>query len=281
MAAAAPQTTPPESAIEQSAAELVQLRDSLEHAQRLATLGTIAGLIAHEFNNLLTPIMSYAQMALDEPGNLELTRKALQRAAEGSEKASQIATAILDFARQDLDSALTSRELPTADVGTAVRAMYACLARDPRKDGMKFMFHGEHCGAARIRPVALQQVLLNLVLNARRAMKANDPGRPAELTISARRVTCTPRPPANAAVGLIQPDAAVEWIVIDVQDTGCGMTAEQLAKVFLPFTRGTAAGHGLGLTVCRQLLAQASGMLWATSTQDVGTCFTIAVPAIS
>src|SRR5262249_28575324 len=149
-------------AADRLASELVIMRANLEHAQRLATLGTIAALIAHEFNNLLTPVMSYAQMALAKPGDPELTRKALERAAAGSEKAAQIAGTILDFARDDLEvgavpgaqslghAARSPLPLPgtgvpcgtleSADVAECVRNTLACLARDPLKDGIEFTF---------------------------------------------------------------------------------------------------------------------------------------------
>ena len=80
---------------------IADLTARLDHAERLATLGTIAGLIAHEFNNILTPVMSYAQLALANDDDADLVKKALQKAAEGSDQASQIAAAILGFVRTE------------------------------------------------------------------------------------------------------------------------------------------------------------------------------------
>jgi signal transduction histidine kinase len=77
------------------------LQAALDHHERLATLGTIAGLIAHEFNNILTPVMSYAQMALAKPNDRELATKALTKAVEGTERAASIAAAILGFVRDE------------------------------------------------------------------------------------------------------------------------------------------------------------------------------------
>lgn len=285
-----PKPTP---AFEEPTAELVRLRASLEHAQRLATLGTIAGLIAHEFNNLLTPVMSYAQMAMDDPGNASLTKKALERAAEGAERASQIATAILDFARQDLEvqsggpgSATRAGQvsLPQdgVDVAAAVKSMFSCLARDPAKDGVRFTFHGEHTGTALIRPVALQQVLLNLVLNAKRAMAPVG----GDLSIRAVRVDVLPGFRPDEVVGLTPaPGHPGPWIVIEVQDAGKGIPAATLGSIFTPFVTSAAGkaverqGTGLGLTVCQQLLAQSGGGIWVRSHLGVGTVFTVAVRA--
>ena len=76
-------------------ARLADLQATLDHQERLATLGTIAGMIAHEFNNILTPVCSYAQMALDSPDDAALARKALERSLTGAERAAKIAGAIL------------------------------------------------------------------------------------------------------------------------------------------------------------------------------------------
>ena len=81
-------------------ARLHQLEQELEHTHRLATLGTIVGSIAHEFNNLLTPVISYAELAKLHPDDRELSEKALDRASAGAEHASQIASAILDLVRR-------------------------------------------------------------------------------------------------------------------------------------------------------------------------------------
>lgn len=81
-------------------ARLRDVEHLLEHQSRLATIGTIAGLIAHEFNNILTPVLTYSQMALAKPDDTALARRALERAAEGSERAAKIAAAILGFVRE-------------------------------------------------------------------------------------------------------------------------------------------------------------------------------------
>lgn len=86
--------------VESLQARLRDVEHLLEHQSRLATVGTIAGLIAHEFNNILTPVLTYSQMALAKPDDAALARRALERAAEGSERAAKIAAAILGFVRE-------------------------------------------------------------------------------------------------------------------------------------------------------------------------------------
>jgi signal transduction histidine kinase len=176
--------------------ELAQLRAGLEHSQRLATLGTLAALIAHEFNNILTPVQSYAQMALSAPGDVALTRKALERAEAGASRAAQVSAAILNLARDEFadlavvgssgggggtgsgaqaGSAARARlaargeAFHVAPVREAVEAALSCLARDLGKERIELeLAVGDERAA--IRPVALQQVLLNLILNARKSM---------------------------------------------------------------------------------------------------------------
>src|SRR5262245_32866442 len=112
------------------------LSKALEHRERLATLGTIAALIAHEFNNVLTPVRTYAQMALAAPNDQALAAKALGRALEGSERATEIAGVILGFVRGPASAASIGSAASAwgeADVSRAIDQALACLVRDPAK----------------------------------------------------------------------------------------------------------------------------------------------------
>lgn len=259
-------STPP--TIESLRAELEELRAALKHAHRLTMLGTLAGSIAHEFNNILTPVMSYAEMALDEPGNAGLTRKALERTYQGCDRASRIASAILAFAGGGPTGALRLSE-QSADVGAAVREAMQCLAADPARHGVAVSIQiGPGCWAA-MDQVGLQQVLLNLVLNAMKAMRP----RGGKLSIRGltRRVDFE-RSTWNA-------DSSREDVVIEVEDTGCGIPPELLSRVFAPFiSQGDGGGTGLGLTICKQLVEGAGGTIGVKSQVSVGTCFTIVLP---
>lgn len=300
-------------------AELESLRASLEHAQRLATLGTLTGLIAHEFNNILTPVMSYAQLALEKPADAALARKALERAADGSERAARIAAAILSFARQEpvrstgnigaanghaADAGAETVRSPSGSipfggvvehevtrVADAIERALACLARDPKKDGIELTVNVPEELAVRMRPIALQQVLLNLVLNARKAMAAGG----GRLSISARAESHRPMPEgvggAQGAAEKAGGDGS-GWLRIEVADSGCGMSPELLARVFDPFVSGEPggvsggggaqgvgpSGSGLGLALCRRLVDQVGGTLWATSSPGRGSVFVLGLP---
>lgn len=247
--------------------QLDQVTSQLEHTERLATLGTIAGLIAHEFNNILTPVMSYAQMALADQTDPELAKKALTRALSGSERASKIASAILDFARDEGPTTRTPGRLfhveqggvgdAACRVAQAVDDTIACLGRHPARDAITLELDVPADLAVAMRPVALQHVLLNLVLNSRNAMI---PGG-GTLTISA------------AAEG-------ASAVRITIADTGKGMTAEQLETLFTPFAAGRRGGGddpaqhkstGLGMTICKRLVEDAGGSLSVVSQVGVGT----------
>ncbi len=295
------------------AEQLQRVERHLEHTQRLASLGTLAGLIAHEFNNILTPVLTYSQLALQSPGDPVLTRKALEKAVEGAQRAAEIASAILGFSRDDTDvprgtSALASR----ADVAAAVKAALSCLAREPHKDGITLDIEIDHPPTGPLvvamRPIALQQILLNLILNARTAMAAKSapgeaiasggeargssrPAAPRRLTI--RAAAC--RSVALPADAIVPPAFAnanppAGGAVISVTDTGCGIAAERQHTIFDPHvTFGGSGlpgdanptesrGFGLGLALCSRLVRDSNGLLYVQSRLGAGSTFSIVIP---
>lgn len=243
-------------------AKLAESQEHLAHAQRLATLGTLCGAIAHEFNNMLTPVLSYAQLALQSPDDRELVQKALQKVVENTEKAATICSSLLGFIRED-------SQPQSVDIALCVSNTLSCLGRDLAKDGIRLECRIADGLAAAIRPVALQQVLLNLILNAVQAMKPS----PGTLSIDAHRSTWK------------HSDGTVEsGVEIAVGDTGCGIPPELLDRIFEPFVRarkpGTMEpGTGLGLAICRRLVTDAGGTITVESKAGTGTTFTIRLPA--
>ena len=158
--------------------QLDALRQQLTDSQRLATIGTIAAVIAHEFNNILTPVVSYAQYALtsaqsDTP-DMELIRKALTKSFQGSSKAGKICTSMLALARGESTPGVVS-------VQQLVDEALLVLARDPQKDGIALRVQVQPDLLVSVDPVQLEQVLLNLLINARHAML----GKGGSLTVKA------------------------------------------------------------------------------------------------
>jgi two-component system cell cycle sensor histidine kinase/response regulator CckA len=266
-----------------------ELEQALERHERLATVGTIAGLIAHEFNNILTPVLSYAQMALSSPDDRELTVKALQRAADSAERAGQIASAILGLVRREHSPrAVTMRCV----LGEALDRATACLARPLQKDGIELVVEIDRDTAIAARPVAVEHVLLNLIINARNAMA----GRGGTLRVcSARNV------PKISAEAVRSWSGGDQWpravmaspvVAVLIEDSGCGIAPERLRTLLnldttIAQTKQTTnmvggtdrRGHGLGMLVCKRLVEDAGGALAVESQLGRGTSVWVLWPA--
>ncbi len=230
--------------------QLDQLHEGLAHTQRLATLGTLSAIVAHEFNNILTPIINYAQLALARQDDQPLMKKAVTKSLEGAERAARICDSILGFAHQDENS---SEHTDVHQIRQIVSQSLECMAREPRKDGVDLVLQLESLDAAEsgcqipVAPVALQQVLVNLILNARRAL-----GR------KGGRITIA---------GSIQPENSLE---LTIQDTGPGVPEHLRDRIFEPFVTCPVnndtpdrekSGTGLGLSICQQIIQRAGGSI--------------------
>ena len=246
--------------------QLDALKEQLTESQRLATIGTIAAVIAHEFNNLLTPVVSYSQYALQSAQSAapdtELIKKALAKSYQGSSKAGRICASMLGLARGECAFGRVS-------VQKLVDEALLVLARDPQKDGIALRIQVQPdlhvCGD----PVQLEQVLLNLLINARQAMLG---GRGGSITIKGH-----PTEPGEAG----EPPAAR----IQVVDTGPGIPEKLLPKIFQPFftTKGTARkgepkGTGLGLAICKEIVQHHGGRIEVHSEVGKGTTFSVYLP---
>jgi signal transduction histidine kinase len=239
--------------------QLEYLRDQLTESQRLATIGTIAAVIAHEFNNLLTPICSYSQYALssaesDSP-DMPLIRKALSKAFASSTKAGKICASMLALARGESSFGHVS-------VQQLVDEVLQVLAREPQKDGIALRVQVQPDLSVEGDTVQLEQVLLNLLINARQAML----GKGGSLTIKA----------SSEEGGQVK---------IQVIDTGAGIPAALLGRIFEPFfttkdasKKGEAKGSGLGLHICREIIEHHQGRIEVTSELGRGTTFSIYLP---
>jgi signal transduction histidine kinase len=240
--------------------QLDGLREQLTESQRLATIGTIAAVIAHEFNNLLTPIVSYSQFALKsaqgQTPDMELICKALSKAFASADKAGKICSAMLALARGESSASNVA-------VQVLVDETLMVLARDPQKDGIALRVQVQGDLWVRGDSVQLEQVLLNLLINARQAML----GKGGSLTLKAAA-------------------AEENEVRIQVIDTGPGIPESLLPKIFQPFftTKGTtkkdeARGTGLGLAICKDIIEHHKGRISVESQVGQGTTFSIHLPA--
>jgi signal transduction histidine kinase len=247
---------------------LDQLQQSLSQQNKLATLGMITAVIAHEFNNLLTPMISYTTFALSDKADDALRQKALQKSLAGAQRLANISKSLLGFTRGD--------ESTTANIAAAVRETLACLSRELSKDGITLTMEVPENLCVALNAGHLQQILMNLIVNARSAMlhrtreiqpnslpdapRAADPRAPHPSSERRSRadVSATRRSPAlhNGATGatggaargikrltiraLLSPDA--KTVELRIADTGPGIPAEVLPRIFDPFfsTKRTA-----------------------------------------
>lgn len=252
--------------LEEATSALERVRGDLAESERLASLGTLVGLIAHEFNNLLTPVVGYTSAALAPGADENLIRKALERANEGAARAAEIAESILSL-NSDGRFAVSASATKTADPESALRAALLCLARDLGRDGITL--HVEP-GPDELRvcmsPADLQQVLLNLVLNARKAMLPRSRGgiadgdaRPGQLRF------CVAATDGRARISL--------------SDNGVGLDHEQAGHMFDPFVSG-GGGAGLGLALCHELVVRSGGRIWAEGERGSGATFHVELPIV-
>ncbi|NLE59774.1 MAG: hypothetical protein GX616_15560 [Planctomycetes bacterium] len=241
--------------VDELARQFDKMQAQLRQAQKLASLGTTAAMIAHEFNNLFTPVVAYAQQALDT-GDVELMKTALAKTLDRTNAMRQMADRVIGLARQPAGGvrSVNVRQLAENAVG--------CLCRDVGKDNIGLNIQIDPGLAVRANENQLLQVMFNLVVNARQAML----GRRGRLTIDAAPID-------------------EDRVEINVRDTGCGISAENLARVFEPFfsTKQDAdkpdrRGLGLGLAISRSIVEDLGGTIAATSEVNVGTTFTLNLP---
>ncbi len=255
----AAQTETLKAELEEANRRVAELEQALVEAQRMATVGELTARMAHEFNNILMMIVGRADHALkdDDP---ELREKALVKAVECGQRAAAVVTGILGYARgRQMQS-----ELIAAD--QLMDAAVNLIAWDLPKSGIQLVRQYETSTAVRVVPLRIEQVILNLILNARNAMKPQG----GRLTVA------------------VAPDQTSEYVAFKVQDTGCGVPPEHLKHLFDPFftTRPQANGPGetdhgtgLGLAVARDLVRQAGGEIRVASTPGIGSTFTVLLPA--
>ncbi|WP_435020839.1 sensor histidine kinase [Tundrisphaera sp. TA3] len=248
--ASSPDETPP------TREEWDALRRQVVELQRVSSLGVLAGSICHELNNALTPILNYAKLGLRNP-DPEFRRRAFEKIQEGAERAAVITGGVLGLARPRHD------QRSAADVARLAEEVTLLTAKDLANYRVHLDFIAESRPHARVNPAQIQQVLLNLVINARQAM-------PDGGTVRVR----------------VGQDPSGKLAEVSVSDTGKGIAPADLRRIFEPFfTTKTGpdasglGGTGLGLSVCREIVESHRGRLRAESKLGRGTTFTLRLPA--
>ncbi|MHC4659973.1 MAG: sensor histidine kinase [Planctomycetota bacterium] len=232
------------------------LESQISRLQALANIGTATCMIAHEINNLLTPLGSYAALALNNPDDKALTEKVFQKTVRNCERASKITESMLALANGE------AQKKKDAPMNPLVEEIFDCLCRDFTKDGITVNIQIPKDLTVWAVPVQIQQVLMNLILNARDAMLPAG----GVLTINAHE------------------DA--DAVSIEVTDTGSGIEQANLKKIFEPFfttktdkeSSSQRLASGLGLTFCRKIIDAHNGSISVESEPDKATTFKITLP---
>jgi signal transduction histidine kinase/CheY-like chemotaxis protein len=251
----------------QVAEERRRLEEQLRQAQKLESIGRLAGGVAHDFNNLLTVINGYAQLLLRDLKAGDPLRDSLEEIHSAGERAAGLTRQLLAFSRRQV---LSPRVLDLNRVVSEMQPMLARLLGEDVELRVEL-----HAGAATIcaDPHQLEQVVMNLTVNARDSMP--DGGK---LRIETAVVEW------GEGQARSHPDARVgRYVVLAVSDTGVGMDEETRNRIFEPFftTKGIGKGTGLGLSMVQGIVAQSGGYIDVYSEEGQGTTFKIYLPALA
>jgi len=242
-----------------------EVQRRVQQQERLAAVGQLAGGIAHDFNNLLTTIILYAQLPLGEHDLTPDLTRAFETIIGESRKAAKLVQQILDFSRR------SPIETHPVDLKPFVEEAVRVLERTiPESISLLLEVEPEEC-VVNADPTRVQQVLMNLVVNARDAMPEG-----GVLRIDLSRVEVGPgeEPPVAEMV-------PGEWVCLAVSDTGTGIPPEALAHIFEPFftTKEPGRGTGLGLAQVDGIVAQHEGHIGVETELGQGTTFRVYLPA--
>jgi PAS domain S-box-containing protein len=248
----------------QAETERAALEEQLRQAQKMEEIGRLAGGIAHDFNNLLTAIRGNASLALAQLPPDASVRDDLEQIEQASDRAAALTRQLLAFARR------TVLQPEVVDLGAIVRRLEPMLRRLLGEDVELVTVCPPTRGAVLADPSQIEQVIVNLAVNARDAMP--DGGTLTIETADVELDEAVARSHASATPG---PNAMVA-----VSDTGIGMDAATLEHVFEPFftTKGPGKGTGLGLATVYGIVRQSGGSIWARSEPGQGSTISIYLP---
>ena len=234
------------------------LQRQLLQVQRLSSLGAVATSVAHEFNNILTTIINYAKLGLTNTDETART-KGLEKILKASERAARITGGMLGFARSK------PNDRAATDIAALVEEALVLVEKDLSKHRVKLDTRLRGRPRAFVCATQIQQILLNLIINARQAMPQG-----GSLRIEVRE---------NAESGMVE---------IVVADTGTGIPPEQLRQIFDPFFTTKSGpdetgkgGTGIGLAICREIIEAHDGRIRVESLVGKGTTFTVKLPAVT
>ena len=236
---------------------VARLQEQLMQAQKMSTVGALAASITHEFNNILTTVINYSKMGLRHK-DAATREKAFNKILSAGQRAAKITTGMLSYSRSK-----SGRREPI-DVVHLVQDVLVLVEKDLQMHRVKLQTDFYAHPYAEVNASQIQQVLLNLIINGRQAMDGG-----GRMFVSVK---------ANQETGMAE---------IAVRDTGSGIPAGKLAKIFDPFFSTKQAdeqgqgGTGLGLALCRDVVEAHKGRIRVDSVVGQGTTFTLKFPMVN
>ena len=245
--------------------ELKNVTQQLQQAQKMELVGSLAGGVAHDFNNLLTVITGYSALTLTKDLDPESAEN-VRRIEEASGKAAALTRQLLAFSRRQV---LQPRNI---SLNTTVEHIETLLRRTIGENIKMAVSLAPHLGSVHADPVHMEQVVMNLAVNARDAMQ-----RGGTLLFETKNLDLSlPYPITGFEI------PAGRYVMLVVSDTGTGICPEHLDRIFEPFftTKGVGSGTGLGLSTVYGLVKQSGGYIWVDSDVGVGATFKLCLPRV-
>lgn len=244
--------------------EQAKLQEQFQQAQKMESVGRLAGGVAHDFNNMLSIILGYGEIALDKLHQGDPLREDMQEIVEAGRRSAALTRQLLAFSRKQ------TLQPEVLDLNHLVRELDKMLHRLIGEDIELKLALAEDLGWVKVDPGQIDQVIMNLVINARDAMPKG-----GKLLIETADVeldtTYTEKHPGS------KPG---KYVMLAVTDTGCGMSKEILDQIFDPFftTKEKDRGTGLGLSTVYGIVKQSDGNVWVYSEPGQGTTFKVYFP---
>lgn len=252
--------------IVQDLAHVKKLEQQYLQAQKMEAIGRLAGGVAHDFNNLLTVIIGYCQILLRGSPDAEKVREFVEQIAKAGEKAADLTQQLLVYSRKQI------RQPKVVDLNDVLQSSVKMLRRLIGEDLELAVSPGTGLHHVRADPSQMEQIIMNLAVNARDAMTTG-----GKLTIQTSTAQITGG--AESDPFEIPPGT---YVLLQVSDTGCGMDEETQAHIFEPFftTKAIGKGTGLGLATVYGIVKQCGGYIKVDSKLGQGTSFAIHLPSV-